>query len=105
MQKTLRYTSIRTDIVELFKKIKGDTDVSSALFEKFGTATGECMARDASDPESIWQAAWVLGNGEKAITSLGKMRHTALQKLYAEPTELPSKHLDRLGPLLKPPQP
>ena len=93
------------DIVELFKKIKGDADVSSTLFEKFGTVTSECMARGCIYLESIWQAAWVLGNGQKKITSLGKVSQTALQKLYAEPTELPSKHLDTIGPLLDPPQP
>jgi hypothetical protein len=94
------------DIVELFKKIKSEGgDVSSALFEEFGASTSECIARGCIYLESIWQAAWVAGNGEKNITSLGKVSPKDLQKLYAEPTELPSKHLDTIGPLLNPPQP
>ena len=92
------------DIVELYKKVKDEGDVSAALFEEFGAATSECIARGCIYLESIWQAAWAAGDGEKKITAPSKIDPEALQKLYADPDELASKHLDTIGPLLNPPQ-
>lgn len=59
MQKTQEDIS-PDDIVELYKKIKNDSDVSERLFEQFGQATGKCMARGCIYLASIWKAAGIL---------------------------------------------
>jgi hypothetical protein len=55
MQKTQHDIPPR-DIVELYKQIKGEANVSDQLFEKFGAATSECMARGCLYLAAIWKA-------------------------------------------------
>jgi len=88
------------DIVELYKKVKGEATVSDALFEKFGTATGDCMARGCLYLASIWKAAWLAGQGETTIGSVAAVDPKKLRPLYADPKELVSKHLDTIDSVL-----
>jgi hypothetical protein len=85
------------EIVELYKKIKGESDVSAKLFEEFGTATTKCMARGCIYLASIWRAAWSAGHGEQNIRGVTTVKPDALSQLYANPDELPSKHLDTIA--------
>jgi hypothetical protein len=92
MQKTQEDIPPR-DIVELYKKVKSESDVSTALFEKFGAATSKCMARGCIYLASIWKAAWKVGAGEQKLNPVGRVDPDKLSKLYADRDELPSKHL------------
>ena len=96
MQKTQEDIAPK-DIVELYKKIKGDSDVSARLFEEFGEATGKCMARGCIYLAAIWKAAWVAGGGEGTISSVAAVDPDDLSSLYADRDELPSKHLDTIA--------
>jgi hypothetical protein len=99
MQKTQEDIAPR-DIVELYKKIKGQTTVSDALYEKFGAATSECMARGCLYLASIWKAAWVAGHGNTNLEDNAAVQSGKLSILYANRLELESKHLDTIDEVL-----
>jgi hypothetical protein len=88
------------DIVEAFKAANGKTNVSDALFEQFGSATVDCLARGSNYLAAIWTAAWVNGEGSNKIADRGAVSDKKLIHLYTDQEELPSKHLDTIGPLL-----
>ena len=88
------------DLVELYKKVKGEGTVSDALYEKFGTATGECIARGCVYLASIWKAAWIAGQGEINLGSVAAVDPDQLRPLYADRQELESKHLDTIDSVL-----
>jgi hypothetical protein len=100
LMKKTQDTILPKDIVEVFKAAKGTQNVSDALFEQFGDRTVDCLARGSNYLAAIWTAAWVQGNGDGNIANLTKVAEQKLIDLYANPNELPSKHLDTIGPLL-----
>jgi hypothetical protein len=59
------------------------------------------MARGCRYLAAVWEGAWIAGDEGKKIKSTAKVKQADLIKLYRNPKNLPSMHLDTIGPLLK----
>jgi len=89
-------------IIEAFKQARDrNVNVSDALYEQFGEPTVNCFARTCRYLSAIWDSAWIKGNGDVNLRKRKKVEERKLIDLYANPTELPSMHLDTINPLLK----
>lgn len=100
MEKTQKDVNPK-DIVELYKQIKGQDDVSTQLYNAFGTNTINCIARGCRYLAAIWEAAWKAGNGEKNISDIGAIKQDDLIKLYRDTNELPSKTINEIDEVLE----
>jgi hypothetical protein len=91
------------EIVETFKSVKGqgDNSVNDALWNEFGDRTIDCIARGCRYLAAIWDGAWKAGGGKHSGLSGNKVKQAVLKALYEDPSELPSKHLDTITPILK----
>jgi len=87
-------------IVAAFKKYKEENDLIELLWQDFGDPTIECIARGCRYQAAIWEAAWIVGKGKVSDYSRvkfdSKTFRQALKKLYEDPKELPSYHLDAI---------
>ena len=102
LMKNTQGTIAPRTIVQAFKDANGNGNMSDALYEQFSQGTIDCLARGSQYLAAIWTAAWTNGNGAAQVTNAGKVKPQDLIDLYVDPAELPSKHLDTIGPLLKP---
>jgi hypothetical protein len=89
------------EIVEAFKAANGQDELTDALAEQFEDRTVTCLARGASYLAAIWTSAWAAADGALKIKDRGIVAEQQLIDLYVDPKELPSMHLDTIGPLLK----
>lgn len=87
--------------MEAFKQYRGQMDLSERIRRQFGQQTIACMARGCSYQAAIWEAAWAAGRGKMSdysqLAFTGKKFRDALQKLYLDPAELRSYHLDTIA--------
>ncbi len=89
-------------IVEAFKQAKDqEVNISKALFDQFGDKTVLCLARTCRYLAALWEAAWTNGNGDLNIKKRTRVDEKDLTELYADSAELPSLHLETIGPVLK----
>jgi hypothetical protein len=85
-------------LVEAFKKAKMNQEIiSESLYKKFGDSTADCLARGCRYLATVWESAWKDGsNRKRAISNIDKVQPSLLIKLYSDPTQLPSLHLDTI---------
>jgi len=90
------------DIVNAFIAVEDQKPAAraAALWEQFGTATAEVMARGSLCLASLWDSAWAEG-GKTKIKSLMAIDEKKLAKLYQDPDFLPSMTLNQIGNVLK----
>jgi len=83
---------------------RGDASiaVTDALWSRFGTATAGLFADGALTLAGLWASAWDAGGGETAFPaeSLTAVEPAALQRLYEDPSFVPSLTLDEIGSVL-----
>jgi hypothetical protein len=105
LMKKTQETIPPSEIVELYKKIKGPKDISKALYDQLGDRTIECLARGCRYLAAIWESAWIMGGGKNLVVGMGedekKVDQKALTGLYKNPAELPSLHLGSINNILQ----
>lgn len=91
------------DIVEEWVALRGTPkkERNEEMWQKFGAATVECMARGSRYLAAIWTAAWARGDGDKTIGKGKARKQSDLMKLYNNPKIVPSVRLDAYEDLLK----
>lgn len=75
--------------------------VLDSLYEEFGEATAQVMARGAQHLACLWDSAWDAGGGSKGGQALGAIPTEDLRQKYEDTNFVPSLTLSQIGKVLK----
>jgi hypothetical protein len=101
MQKTFDAISPKAIVDAYVNADGGPAAVADSLWGQFGDATVAAMVQGCRYLAMLWDSAWKQGGGDSALTDLSAVAEEDLVALYERRDFLPSKTLDKIGPLLQ----
>jgi len=93
------------DICDAFEELGGTPSprvaVLDGLYDRFGEATAQAMARGAQHLACLWDSAWEAGGGNAGGLALDPIDKDELRTKYEDTGFVPSLTLGQIGKILK----